>query len=883
MRTSVEEVFNQVADLSADARVRYFSDNGIDDRTKREVEALLSFDSPNSTLLGRDIGHIAKRAAARFAPKDLLCGPFRLGDLLGRGGMGSVYSAQRVDGEVTQRVAVKLLRPGADLPQFRQWFWSERQILATLSHPNIARLLDAGHREDGQPYLVMEYVDGESIDAFAAGLAPRRKIVLFLKVCAAVSYLHRNLVVHRDLKPSNILVTDEGEPKILDFGIAKILDVGGETTVSDERMLTPEYASPEQAGGGRMTTATDIYSLGAVLYKLLTGASPAQVAGDSARAISGPTSTRRITPPSRLAPELKGDLEAILLKALRPEPQQRYASVEQFSADLENYLTWRPIRARTGDLWYQARKFLRRYWLPVAAAALTIGSLATGLTVANHERAIAERRFTDVRQLANKLFDIDEQVARLPGGTETRRLIMETSLEYLQRITAGVRLDPALALEVGTAYMRVARVQTVDILGQTQLADGTEEQAQALVDSVLASQPNNRIALLRSAEIAQDRMLIASHQHPDDALRFARRSADRLERYLNVANVEHHLDRLEAEDAILVQLNLANQFAYSESFDESVRISRRTIDLARATSWPAYAGAASLNLAIVYHGRGQLDDALQSIQEAVQILEPPPVQKSVGRQLALVSALIWEGKILGEDGDISLGRPREALQPLQRAAEIAGDLARSDPNEFRSRERVFSADGIMSNILRHTDPKRALEKCDDALRSLAEIKDHPGARMHEVEALAASTYPLRRLHRSAEARARLDAAFEKLRQLNAYPAETLKSGSEIDQALTALADYEAENGHIPKATGIYRELLRKVLATGAKPQSSLADAVEVSRVYAALADLYRRAHETALQADMDSRRLKLWRHWDTELPNHSFVRRQLDAANVRDR
>src|SRR6202044_477859 len=200
--------------------------------------------------------------------KDLHCGPYRLGNLLGRGGMGSVYMAERADGGVRQRVAVKLLRSGADPPQFRAFFLSERQILAKLSHPNIARLLDAGHREDGQPYLVMEYVEGKTIDVFAAGISARQKIALFLKVCAAVSYLHRNLVVHRDLKPSNILVTEDREPKLLDFGIAKILDMGGDATVTSVRMMTPEYASPEQAAGGRMTTATDIYSLGAVLYKL---------------------------------------------------------------------------------------------------------------------------------------------------------------------------------------------------------------------------------------------------------------------------------------------------------------------------------------------------------------------------------------------------------------------------------------------------------------------------------------------------------------------------------------------------------------------------------------------------------------------------------------
>src|SRR6185369_10096670 len=209
MRNRVEEIFHEVADLSAEARARYFTQKGIDTKTRIEVEALVLFDADSSTSLERDIEQVAQRALARFEPKGLLSGRYLLGEFLGRGGMGTVYLAERVDGEVAQRVAVKFLRPGADDPQLRQRFLAERQILASLSHPNIARLLDAGHREDGQPYLVMEYVAGKAIDVYTNGLGIRPKIDLFLKVCSAVGYLHRNLVVHRDLKPANILVTGE--------------------------------------------------------------------------------------------------------------------------------------------------------------------------------------------------------------------------------------------------------------------------------------------------------------------------------------------------------------------------------------------------------------------------------------------------------------------------------------------------------------------------------------------------------------------------------------------------------------------------------------------------------------------------------------------------
>src|SRR5258708_1265759 len=202
MRNRVEEMFHAIADLPAEARARYFSERNVDATTRREVEGLVAFDSPSTSSMDCSIARVALRTLTRIEPKALPCGPYRLGNLLGRGGMGSVYSAERADGEVAQRVAVKLIQPGADAPQLRQRFLAERQILATLSHPNIARLLDAGHREDGQPYLVMEYVEGKAIDVFASELGIRQKVSLFVEVCAAVGYLHRNLVVHRDLKPT---------------------------------------------------------------------------------------------------------------------------------------------------------------------------------------------------------------------------------------------------------------------------------------------------------------------------------------------------------------------------------------------------------------------------------------------------------------------------------------------------------------------------------------------------------------------------------------------------------------------------------------------------------------------------------------------------------
>ncbi len=390
MNARVRELFHELSDLDPEARARYFAEHEIDHETRSEVEELLAFDSGASTVLERDIAAAASRALPQLEGKGWRCGPYRLLELIGRGGMGAVYMAERADGEVKQKVAVKLLPPGAGDP-LRERFLQERQILAPLVHPNIARMLDAGHVDNGQPFLAMEYVQGKPIDLFAEGFSTRQKIALFLKVCNAVGYLHRNLIVHRDLKPSNILVTTDGEPRLLDFGIAKILDLSTDATLTNMRMMTPDYASPEQVMGGPISTATDIYSLGALLYHLLTGKPAHEFTDHSAQAIASVVVGREVTRPSKWAPDLRGDLDSILLKALRKDPQERYATVEQFADDLQAFLESRTVRARSGNAWYRTRKFVRRYWIPVSAAAVVFASLSVGLYVANREteRAIA--------------------------------------------------------------------------------------------------------------------------------------------------------------------------------------------------------------------------------------------------------------------------------------------------------------------------------------------------------------------------------------------------------------------------------------------------------------------------------------------------------------
>jgi serine/threonine protein kinase/Tol biopolymer transport system component len=399
MRPEVVELFDKLADLSPEARVRYLSEHPVDAETLREVEQLLAHDASEADPLTQPIAFTAAQAVLSMDATGVRCGAFRLVSLIGRGGMGVVYLAERVDGEVTQRAAVKLLHPGwSDI--HRERFLQEREILAALIHPNIAHLLDAGHLDDGQPYFAMEYVEGKPIDKHCEGFTLRQKIKLFLRVCGAVEYLHRNLVIHRDLKPGNILVTASGEPKLLDFGIAKLLDFDGDHTATHLRMLTPNYASPEQLNGGVVGTSSDIYSLGAVLHTLLTGKPPQGVA------------------PGQLNPELKGDLELVLQTALRQEPQERYSSVEEFAGDLKAFLGSYPIRARRGDRIYQARKLARRYWVPAAlTAAIATALLSAGGLVWYSSRPVSTLKDLKPQRITANTPELPIQAAALsPDG-----------------------------------------------------------------------------------------------------------------------------------------------------------------------------------------------------------------------------------------------------------------------------------------------------------------------------------------------------------------------------------------------------------------------------------------------------------------------------------
>lgn len=877
MNEEVKLLFGKLADLSPQERESYFQTRNVSANVRSEVESLLAFDSSADSLTNRmgDAVEDLLRSGLNVQ-EDRRCGPYRLVRLLGRGGAGAVYLGERIDGELEHSVAVKILRYGADEPSFRDRFLRERQILASLNHGGIARLLDAGQTPDGQPYLVMDYVDGKPIDVFAEKLDLRAKLALLLRVCSAVSYAHRNLVIHRDLKPSNILVNSAGEPKLLDFGIAKILDAAAEQTKTQERMLTPEFASPEQVRGLARTTATDTYSLGAILYKLLTGRSPHNFPEGTESGIETAICTVEPIVPSRVNPELPKDLDYVCAKALRKEPEERYSSVDALADDIRAFLELRPVNARSGSGWYRSRKFLRRYWVPVSAAALVIASLATGLYLANRERLIAERRFGELRQLSNEVFGLDRSIQNLPGSAEARHRLVSVSLQYLEGLSAQARGDLDLDQEIAEAYMRVAEVQGMPTglnLGEPAKAEENLKKADTFIEKVLASRPSSRPALKTSSDIAHDRMILAqSERRNGDAQAHAHKAAERADRFM-------HQGVPDSEDRDWAAVTYSNlSLLYSNVHRPDDAVANASLAVAYARSIPDKQGRLSAGLSLLANSlrfQGNLEGALRTIQEARRISETVVYPDETARMIAMYPILLRQGLILGEDGGISLDRPMEAAEPLQKAVEITEDAARKSPGDYASRDRLATSARQLANTLRHRDPQQALSLYDLVIRRLGEVRNNLRARRELALVLADSSYALCSLHRYPEAKQRIDSAFTILKETKDYPAERILLESETFAALIALADYDLSQNEPQRAIDIYEELLQKVLASKPDVVMDLRDANGVGRLYKALIAVYRSNGDSGKANAMESRRIALWRQWDHKLPNNSFIARQM--------
>jgi serine/threonine protein kinase len=591
----VQEVFFAAADLPS-AEQRRFLDGACRDNPdlRRDVDSLLVADRSHS----HDIDRAVEAAAQQITGADPVIGarfgPWRVIREIGRGGMGVVYLAIRDDAQFHKQAAIKLIRAGMDTAELLLRFRHERQILASLDHPYIARLIDGGTTPEGRPFLVMDHVEGLRIDNWCRerGLGVEDRCLLFLKVCEAVSYAHRSLVVHRDLKPGNILIAADGAPKLLDFGVAKLLASDRDPGLTATKpALTPDYASPEQILGQPITTATDIYSLGAILYKLLSGAKPHRLDSATPAEVERVVCQTEIPRPSaavdprlpnaaRLGRRLAGDLDNIVMMALRKEPARRYASVDQFADDIRRHLDGRPVRARQNSVAYRTRKFLRRRRFEIAGAAIVAASLVAGMVMslsqerqaetarqaaesqrkvavaqravaereragaeaarvseaaqhriadeqrdrALHESARAEQALTELLDLADRtLFEIHDAIAALPGAVEARQRVVRTTLEYLHGLEKTHGLDDRMRLLLSSAYLKIGAAQGDPMGPSLQDSEGamrSYRKAEAMLAPLYGRRSDDPAVMLRWLQIERGLAdLIGRNGHPREAAR----------------------------------------------------------------------------------------------------------------------------------------------------------------------------------------------------------------------------------------------------------------------------------------------------------------------------------------------------------------------------
>ena len=693
----VEEVFFRVLALPEGQRREALAELcGTDARLRAEVESLLAHEPGSDDFLNRpamvlsgsaldpDRGTLVDDAVGTSV------GPWRIERRIASGGMGSVYLGVRTDGQFQQQVAIKVVKRGMDSEDVLRRFVQERRTLGALDHPNIARLLDAGVTPDGRPALVMEYVPGTPISDYCdeRKLGIEQRLRLFRTVCEAVRAAHRVLVVHRDLKPGNILVTPEGVPKLLDFGIAKLLgeEPADARTIAAERRLTPEYASPEQVAGRPLTTATDVYSLGVILYELLTGRRPYKLstrsAGEMERVIGhqtppppseaptrapereqSDTARLRQTTPRRLRRALAGDLDNIVLMAMRKEPERRYQSVEQLAGDVDRYLAGLPVIARPDTLGYRTNKFLRRHAMGVSVTAavavlgvVALGAVAWQSLVAREQSRVA-REQRDAAYLAR---DQSEQVVEF-----LRRMLLaaDPANEGPEATIRAVLDHTALTIESELQAQPLVRAAVQSTIGQAYLALGLVEEASRHLESAF----HTRLGLLgpEHHDVAEARLDLAR-------LRYEQGRYTDAETLLRESLSAHEALRgRENFDTARVMNDLGAVLRAQGRLEEAEELHRRALSIRTQEN-----GAESLlvaeslnNLAGVLAERGDLTGAVESARRALEIrrkLYPPKhplVYQSVsnlgvmvgrsgeyaGAEALLREALDLERQVLDED------------------------------------------------------------------------------------------------------------------------------------------------------------------------------------------------------------------------------------------
>ena len=803
---TVKEVFTTTLDLPESERESFLAD--YDAGICEEVRNLLAAHFEAEDFIAAPF--FTEKGIAEDETKDSFIGKqienYLISEKIGAGGMGAVYLAERINSDFKGKVALKLIKRGMDSDAILKHFATERRILSTLKHPNIAGLLDGGISSEGLPFFVMEYVDGKPLNQFCREnhLSLEERLEIFRRICAAVEYAHKNLVVHRDLKPSNVVVTEDGTPKLLDFGIAKLLaDDESETTVTmtQGKMFTPEYASPEQILGKNVTTATDVYSLGVILYELLSQHRPFDVKGKSydeiVRSICEtepprPSETRESHPlTTETEPEnlqipkdrLRGDLDNIVLKAMRKEPSERYGSVQQFSEDISRFLKGLPIFARPQTLKYRFGKYVKRHRAGVFAAALVLISLLGGISVATwqavvarRERAKAEQRFNQARELAHTvLFEYHDQIKGLPGATAVREKLVTDSLKYLNNLAQGSDNPPDLQREIVGAFRKVGDIQgSADTtnLGKTEAALSSYRKALEIQEQLAAGNPAN----------LEDRKMLA-----------------RL--YLDVGQQTSETgDLAETENNYRKALDIFSEVQRNQPDDVKTQA-----DLARV--WWHLAGTA--------RAKNDFDGALENYRRTLEIYQNLAVSDSSNKKHRRNIALTYKtmGAVLQLKHESA-----QALELFQKALAIDTENAAADANDVSAQLDLSFTLGSLGSVFRDTQNYvEAVENYRKALiirqKVFAADAKNVMAEMSVARAYKEIGITLLHLRQNRAAQKNLEQAASIYESLVASDQTNANKKNALAETLTALGEafYSADNPiaaaeKTNKAAAIYDDL-----------------------------------------------------------------------------
>jgi tetratricopeptide (TPR) repeat protein len=691
---SIKAAFARVQEAGLEERPALLA--ALDPATRIEVESLLG-------ALAAAPASLADPLVASFGPGATV-GPYRLINEIGRGGMGTVYRAERVDGELQRQVALKVAGDRIFAPEAQRRFIQERQILERLEHPNIVRLLDGGVAQ-GQRYFVMELAEGTPITTYCAerALTVGHRVGLFRQVCAAIQYAHQRLVLHRDIKPANVIVTAAGQVKVLDFGIAQIVREGTLTADTSTAMHPMSFAcaSPEQLRGETLALTSDVYSLGTLLYEMLTGVNP-QYRPD----LSTADLLRRVLEaepprPSSVVRGVSRDLDAITLKALSKAPANRYQSVNELDTDLARWIDGRPVTAVPPRAWYFAQRFVRRNKLLTATAAALLVSVIVGVILVTRNARTAERRFEDARRLVHSVvFDIQPRMESMPATLPLRKTLIEQTMTYLESVSRDAGKNVALLRELANSYAQLGIIQgdaLASHLGDRKAAAGHFERAAALMDRALALAPNDP-GLLADASVLNARRsdFALQNETREVAVGYAKAATELADRSL--ARSPGNPAALDAQArAWFSHGRSMGNFEPDAALASYEKARRHYARVAATGEVPVReAGLVELYASNVHSVRGKGGPAVQHSREALriaqQILRAHPQDQTARSDVAVATGQL--ASVLHNSGNET-----ESVEYFKMTAVLREQILAVDPENVRARERLALAKGREGTIL----------------------------------------------------------------------------------------------------------------------------------------------------------------------------------------